>query len=103
MLTLKKGDLNLEKVASNVTIGLDIDGFTASIEQPSNVEAANHPLVKRRYVVVNILSVDYRDVSVVYPTTFNRLTLITCDIPSYVAEQGIYYERLVIIADEVPL
>jgi LPXTG-site transpeptidase (sortase) family protein len=57
----------------------------------------------RRYIVVNILSVDYRDVSVVYPTTHNRLTLITCDIPSYVAEQNFYYERLVIVADEVPL
>jgi LPXTG-site transpeptidase (sortase) family protein len=57
----------------------------------------------RRYLVVNILSVDYRDVSVVYPTTHNRLTLITCDIPSYVAEQNFYYERLVIVADEVPL
>jgi LPXTG-site transpeptidase (sortase) family protein len=57
----------------------------------------------RRYIVVNILSVDYRELSVVYPTTQNRLTLITCDIPSYVAEQNIYYERLVIVADEVPL
>lgn len=57
----------------------------------------------RRYIVVNIRSVDYRDVSVVYPTSHNRLTLITCDIPSYVAEQNIYHERLVIIADEVPL
>jgi LPXTG-site transpeptidase (sortase) family protein len=59
--------------------------------------------LSRRYVVVNILSVDYRELSVVYPTTHNRLTLITCDIPSYVAEQNIYYERLVIVADEVPL
>lgn len=59
--------------------------------------------ITRRYIVVNILSVDYRDLSVVYPTTFNRLTLFTCDIPSYVSEQGIYYERLVVIADEVPL
>ncbi|MEL6528289.1 MAG: sortase, partial [Chloroflexota bacterium] len=57
----------------------------------------------RRYIVINVRSVDYTDVSVVFPTTFNRLTLITCDIPSYVAEQNIYYERLVIVADEVPL
>lgn len=57
----------------------------------------------RRYVVVNILSVDYRDLTVIYPTSHNRLTLITCDIPSYVVEQNFYYERLVVIADEVPL
>jgi|GEM_PF-1258431 len=56
---------------------------------------------EQRYVVVNVRSVDYRDISVVYPTGHNRLTLITCDIPSYVATQGIYYERLVIIADEI--
>lgn len=56
---------------------------------------------QRRYVVVNILTVDYRDLSVIYPTSHNRVTLVTCDIPSYVAEQGIYYERLVIHADEV--
>jgi LPXTG-site transpeptidase (sortase) family protein len=55
----------------------------------------------RRYEVVDIRSVDYRDLSVVYPATESRLTLITCSIPSYVAEQGLYYERLVVIADEV--
>lgn len=55
-----------------------------------------------RYVVVNTFSVDYRDVSVVFPTSQNRLTLITCDIPSYVAEQNWYYERLVVQADRVP-
>lgn len=56
---------------------------------------------QRRYVVVNIQRVHYQDLSVVYPTSHNRLTLITCDIPSYVQEQNIYYERLVIVADEV--
>lgn len=56
----------------------------------------------RHYVVVQIREVNYRDLSVVHPTNHNRLTLITCDIPSYVAQQGIYYERLVVIADEVP-
>lgn len=59
--------------------------------------------LQRRYVVVNIRSVDYRDVSVVMPTGQSQLTLFTCDIPSYVAEQGLYYERLVVIAQEVPL
>lgn len=55
-----------------------------------------------RYVVINTFSVDYRDVSVVFPTSQHRLTLITCDIPSYVAEQNWYYERLVVQADRVP-
>ncbi|MGB1289238.1 MAG: sortase domain-bontaining protein, partial [Aggregatilineales bacterium] len=56
---------------------------------------------QKRYVVVNIMNVNYKDLSVVYPTAHNRLTLITCDIPSYVAEQNLYHERLVVIADEL--
>lgn len=55
----------------------------------------------RRYEVIEVKSVDYRDLSVVYPTTESRLTLITCSIPSYVAAQGLYNERLVVIADKV--
>lgn len=56
--------------------------------------------LQRRYIVTNIRTVDFRDVSVVYPTPYNQLTLITCDIPSYVAEQNWYYERLVVEAQE---
>ncbi|MCA9894161.1 MAG: sortase [Anaerolineae bacterium] len=54
-----------------------------------------------RYIVTYMHSVDYRDVSVVYPTRDYRVTLITCDIPSYVAEQGLYYERLVVVAQKL--
>lgn len=57
--------------------------------------------VERRYVVVNIMIVDYRDVSVVYPTSHNQLTLITCDIPSFSDATGTFLERLVVIANEV--
>jgi len=57
--------------------------------------------VEKRYVVVSIREVDYRDVSVVYPTGHNQLTLITCDIPSFVSQTGVYLERLVVIANEI--
>lgn len=57
--------------------------------------------LSERYIVTHIHSVDYRDVSVVYPTDDQRLTLITCDIPSYVADQGLYYERLVVVAQKI--
>lgn len=57
--------------------------------------------LSERYIVTHIHSVDYRDVSVVYPTGDQRLTLITCDIPSYVADQGLYYERLVVVAQKL--
>lgn len=54
-----------------------------------------------RYRVIEVRSVDYRDLSVLYPTTESRLTLITCSIPSYVAEQNLYFERVVVIAEEI--
>lgn len=54
---------------------------------------------ERRYIVAEIRSVNFRDLSVIHPTAHNRLTLITCDIPSYIAETGQYWERLVVIAD----
>nr|MCU0512259.1 sortase [Anaerolineae bacterium] len=57
--------------------------------------------LQRRYLVVNVLTVNYTDLSVIYPTGFNRLTLITCDIPSYQPQQNMYAERLVVVADEV--
>jgi LPXTG-site transpeptidase (sortase) family protein len=54
-----------------------------------------------RFVIIEIRSVDYRDLSVVYPTLENRLTLITCDIPSYDASTRSYDSRLVIIAEPI--
>jgi sortase (surface protein transpeptidase) len=53
------------------------------------------------YVVVDVRVVAYNDLSVIYPTTHSRLTLITCDIPSFEAQSNFYAERLVVIADRV--
>lgn len=52
-----------------------------------------------QYRVVEIRTVNYTDLSVVYPTDFSRLTLITCDVPSFSAIDNVYYDRLVVIAD----
>ena len=54
-----------------------------------------------RYVVTDIRIVPYDDISVVYPTAHSRLTLITCDIPSFEAQSGLYAERLVVVADKI--
>ncbi|MDQ7023951.1 MAG: sortase [Anaerolineae bacterium] len=54
--------------------------------------------LQRRYIVFEVRIVDYRDLTVLYPTTTSRLTLITCSIPSYVAAQNLYYERVAVIA-----
>ncbi|MFN8376134.1 MAG: hypothetical protein U0694_25080 [Anaerolineae bacterium] len=54
---------------------------------------------RRRYIVTEKRSVDYSfDLSVVYPAPPERLTLITCDIPSYDAGNNFYWERLVVVA-----
>jgi LPXTG-site transpeptidase (sortase) family protein len=53
---------------------------------------------QRRYAVINKYTVQYDDLSVVYPTTSEQLTLITCDIPSYDAASNFYSERLVVVA-----
>jgi LPXTG-site transpeptidase (sortase) family protein len=54
--------------------------------------------LQRAYIVNEIQLVDYRDLTPLYPTTDNRLTLITCSIPSYVAAQNLYYERVIVVA-----
>lgn len=54
--------------------------------------------VQRAYIVREIQIVDYRDLTPLYPTTDQRLTLITCSIPSYVAAQNLYYDRVVVVA-----
>lgn len=53
---------------------------------------------ERRYVVTSVRSVDFDDLSVVYPTDTPHLTLITCDIPTYDPANGQYWERLVVVA-----
>jgi LPXTG-site transpeptidase (sortase) family protein len=57
--------------------------------------------LQRAYIVREIQIVDYRDLTPLYPTADHRLTLITCSIPSYVAAQNLYYERVVVIADAI--
>ncbi|MEL6272049.1 MAG: class F sortase, partial [Chloroflexota bacterium] len=52
----------------------------------------------REFVVQEIRTVHYRDVSVVQPTGGTRLTLITCDIPSFDTTTQLYQDRLVVIA-----
>lgn len=57
--------------------------------------------IEYRYVVVNVFVVDYEDISVLTPTEHHRLTLITCDVPSFVPETNSYTGRVVVVADRV--
>lgn len=54
------------------------------------------------YRVIEIKTVAHDDLSVLYPSERSRLTLITCDEPSYDAATGLYDKRLVVIAELEP-
>ncbi len=53
---------------------------------------------EQHYVVTEKLTVHYDDLTVAYPSGDTKLTLITCDIPTYDAATEFYPERLVVIA-----
>lgn len=53
---------------------------------------------ERRYIVTEKLVVNYEDLTVAYPSGDDKLTLITCDLPSYDPATQFYSERLVVIA-----
>jgi len=50
-----------------------------------------------RYVVTEVTTVNYRDLSILYPTASERLTIMTCDTASF--SGGGYAQRDVIIAE----
>lgn len=54
---------------------------------------------QQRYSIASITTVSPDDLSVLYPTDNDRITLITCD--SYDFLQNTYQERLVVVADRV--
>ncbi len=54
--------------------------------------------VQTQYIVTDIRTVHYQDLSVIYPTSERQLTLITCDIPSFDGDSQSYIERLIVVA-----
>ena len=80
------------------------DGRAGAFNSLYNVSIGDEIIVQdgefvRRYIVSDIRVVPFTDISVVYPTAHSRVTLITCDIPSFQSASGLYGERLVVIAD----
>ncbi|MCB9451611.1 MAG: sortase [Anaerolineaceae bacterium] len=58
--------------------------------------------VERVYQVVEVLYVDYTDLSVLYPTVEEQLTLITCDVAGgYNTHRQDYNQRVVVVATRV--
>ena len=93
----------------NIALGghsLHPDGRAGIFNSLYNVSLGDEIIVQegnivRRYIVNDIRVVAHTDISVVYPTAHSRVTLITCDIPSFSPDTGLYGERLVVIADAI--
>jgi len=56
---------------------------------------------ERHYAVPSVGSVSLNDLTVLYPTSHERLTLITCDAASYDEDSNMYYRRVVVTADRI--
>ena len=51
----------------------------------------------RQYTVTQVYTVDLSDLSPLYPTADERVTLITCDTGSYTASTGVYNKRIIVV------
>jgi LPXTG-site transpeptidase (sortase) family protein len=66
--------------------------------EPGNlifVDLPDHTLI---YIVQRVYVTNYRDLSPIHSTEHGRLTLITCDTPSFDPETGTYADRVVVQA-----
>lgn len=54
-----------------------------------------------RYRVTETRTVSAADISILYPTNGERLTIMTCDLGSYNASNGSYSGRIVVIAERI--
>lgn len=52
-----------------------------------------------RYTVTGVTTVSMFDMTVLYPTEHEQLTLITCDVGSYNPESSLYDRRVVVSAE----
>jgi LPXTG-site transpeptidase (sortase) family protein len=84
---LPNGKAGVFRRLSNLAVGSDILVFDGWNE--------------RRYQVIDKRVVSPYDLSVVYPTGDDRLTLITCEVSSYDPKSNSYGQRLVVIAQRV--
>ncbi len=53
---------------------------------------------QRTFYVEEIFSVQFDDLTVLYPSQGPQLTLLTCDIPSFDPTTQFYAERLIVVA-----
>jgi LPXTG-site transpeptidase (sortase) family protein len=82
------------------------DGAAGPFAQITALRPGAHLILRltdrvQRYVVVKITRVHPDDLTPVYPALDARLTLITCDVPTYDPATGEYERRVIVVARRV--
>lgn len=90
-------------VAGHVELADGRPGIFARIEQLDLGDPVLLTLnqVEQRYQVTAVKRVAPDDLTVLYPSAIDQITLITCDYGSYNFLQNAYQERIVVIAERV--
>jgi len=94
--------------AGNVVLGghSELPGRVASVfvnldqVQVGDVIVIDHDGAQKQYAVTGVAQVDPADLSPIYPTSDERLTLITCDTTSF-AGGDTYARRLTVVAQRI--
>jgi LPXTG-site transpeptidase (sortase) family protein len=79
------------------------DGIFAELDQlqVGDPIIVNMGVEERRYVVTGVTSIGAHDLTPLYPTSGERLTLITCDTLTYNRHIQAYTKRVVVTADRL--
>lgn len=67
--------------------------------QPGDTVIVSYGGETRQYTVADVRSVAVNDLSVLYPVSGERLTLITCDGASYDPTSNLYHRRVIVVAE----
>jgi LPXTG-site transpeptidase (sortase) family protein len=93
----------------NTVVGAHSEAFDGTADLFYNldtVQIGSHIVINVNgqlltYEVQDVYSVAATDLTPVYPTQDERLTLITCDRDSYSSESGRYSQRVIVVAHRV--
>ncbi len=67
--------------------------------RPGDIVTVSYSGETRQYTVADVRSVAVNDLSVLYPVSGERLTLITCDGASYDPNSNLYHRRVIVVAE----
>lgn len=103
-----QGTAWLDEIGNVVLSGhVDLrDGRAGIFRKLPELQAGDQILIiyegnERTYAVSELMNVEPEDLTPLYPTDFERLTLITCDVETYNFFQDTYQKRVVVVAERI--